>query len=296
MDMNAIHMFVMVVRTGSLSAAAVRLNLPLPTLSRRIRELERELKVELLARSVKGALPTALGMRLYEHANRGIEALLEGEQALISDQASLSGMLRLSLPPGLEPAWRMLAQFQRQYPNISLNVLSTERRVDLTDDGVDVALRVGSIVHENMVARRILRYRHSLVASPALVERYGPLATPADVARFPCGVWRLGDGAPVQWNLGEHMVTPPAILISNEYAMLCNRVMAGDVLAELPPFMAAQAVRAGHLAALLPDYLLPEFEINLLYPAHRHPSSIVRAYLGFCEKHLPGLLLGEDYM
>ena len=81
MDLNAARMFVGVVQAGSLSAAAARLGIPLPTLSRRIRELERQLKVQLLARSARGAKLTDAGSRLYEQASRGIEALLEAEQA-----------------------------------------------------------------------------------------------------------------------------------------------------------------------------------------------------------------------
>ena len=95
MDLNATRMFVGAVQAGSLSAAAARLNLPLPTISRRIRQLEQELKVQLLERSPKGIALTDAGARLYEHASRGLEALAEGAQALRSDQARLKGRLRL---------------------------------------------------------------------------------------------------------------------------------------------------------------------------------------------------------
>jgi molybdenum-dependent DNA-binding transcriptional regulator ModE len=118
MDLNATRMFVAVVQAGSLSAAAIRVGIPLPTLSRRIRDLERQLKVQLLQRSARGAQLTDAGMRLYEHAGRGIEALLEAEQAVVSDQARLKGRLRLSLPQTFEPWWELLAAFQRRYPDI----------------------------------------------------------------------------------------------------------------------------------------------------------------------------------
>ncbi len=107
MDLNALRMFVGVVQAGSLSAAA-RLEIPLPTLSRRVRELEHQLAVQLLERSVRGTRLTEAGMRLYENAARGVEILHEAEQALASDQARLKGRLRLSLPPGFEPWWELL--------------------------------------------------------------------------------------------------------------------------------------------------------------------------------------------
>ncbi|MEG6992008.1 LysR family transcriptional regulator, partial [Pseudomonas aeruginosa] len=145
MDLNALRMFVGVVQAGSLSAAAARLEIPLPTLSRRVRELEHQLAVQLLERSVRGTRLTEAGMRLYENAARGVEILHEAEQALASDQARLKGRLRLSLPPGFEPWWELLGVFQRRYPDIRVQVFTSERRIDLVEDGVDVALRVGAV-------------------------------------------------------------------------------------------------------------------------------------------------------
>ncbi|MCB2252193.1 LysR family transcriptional regulator [Pseudomonas chlororaphis] len=284
MDFNAVRMFVGVAQAGSLSAAAERLDIPLPTLSRRIRELEQQLQVQLLERSVRGTRLTDSGARLYEHASRGIEALIEGEQAVISDQAQLKGRLRLSLPPAFEPWWEVLAAFQRSYPQIQVSVYTTERRIDLIEDGVDVALRVGTIAHESMIARRMLSYRHILVASPALVERRGGLDSVAALHGFPCAVWSQGAGA--SWRLGEELFQPEPVLATNDYLHLRSRALAGDVVTELPPFLAAQAIREGRLLALLPGQPLPEQQINLLYPSHRHPSAIVRTYLDFAQGHL----------
>jgi DNA-binding transcriptional LysR family regulator len=118
MDLNATRMFIGVVQAGSLSAAATRLGIPLPTLSRRIRDLERQLKVQLLERSTRGTKLTDTGSRLYEHASRSIEGLLEAEQAVLSDQIRLKGRLRVSLPQTFEPWWELLAAFQRRYPDI----------------------------------------------------------------------------------------------------------------------------------------------------------------------------------
>src|SRR5260370_29514823 len=120
----------------------------LPTLSCLMRDLERQLKVQLLERSARGAKLTDAGSRLYEHASRGIEALLDAEQAVVSDQARLKGRLRLSLPQTVVPWWELLAAFQRRYPNIRVYVYSTERRVGLIEDGIDVSLRLGAIVHQ----------------------------------------------------------------------------------------------------------------------------------------------------
>jgi DNA-binding transcriptional LysR family regulator len=291
MDLNATQMFVGVVQAGSLSAAALRMGIPLPTLSRRIRELERELKVQLLERSARGTRLTDAGARLYEHASRGIDAFVEAEHAVRSDQARLRGRLRLSLPTAFEPWWELLAAFQRQYREIQLSVYTTDRRVDLAQDGIDVALRVGVIMHEAMVARRLLIYRHMLVASPALLERLGVPSSLEELYHFPCAVWCRDANSLGTWRLGEQIFEPKAVLTTNDYLHLRSRALAGDVITELPPFLAAQPIRNGELCTVLADHPMPEQQVNLLYPSHRNPSSIVRAYLDFCQKQMPRFLV-----
>ena len=292
MDLNSTRMFVGAVQAGSLSAAAARLNLPLPTISRRIRQLEQELKIQLLERSPKGITLTDAGARLYEHASRGLEALAEGAQALRSDQARLKGRLRLSIPPSMEPWWELLGDFQQQFPDIRLSIFSTERRVDLVQDGIDVALRVGAIVDESMVASRVASYRHVLVASPTLLSRLGAPRTADGLHRFPCAVWAPGASAQSVWNLGEAAFVPDAVLSSNDYLHLRACALRGEVVTELPPFLAHEALARGELVRVLPRLKLPEVSINLLYPSHRHPSSLVRAYLSYCRERADHYLQG----
>lgn len=289
-DLNAVKMFVAAVQAGSLSAAALRLNVPLPTLSRRIRALEEQLSVQLLERSVQGTKLTEAGTRLYEHASRGLESLQEAEEAVVSDQKRLKGRLRLSLPTTFQPWWDLLAAFQHRYPDIQIHVHSTERRVDLLEDGIDVALRVGAIVHESLVARHVLTYRHILVASPDLIRRLGMPDSPRALTRFPCATWASRVDAPARWNLDGEFIEPRPILSTNDYHHLCARALAGDVITELPPFLAAEPVRDGRLVHLLPQHPLPEWPIHLMYPSHRHPSTLVRTYLDFCEKYLPNVI------
>lgn len=286
MDLNAAAMFVAAVRAGSLSAAALQLGVPLPTVSRRIRQLERELGVQLLERSARGIQLTVAGMRLYEHTARGVELMAEGEQALRHDQTQLKGCLRLSLPPSFEPWWDLLRGFQQRYPEIRLSIYSTERRVNLIQDGIDVALRVGAIADVSMVARRMLVYRHVLVASPALLARCGEPVSVDELRRLPIAVWAADPDAQCVWTLGGQPFEPEPVLSTNDYAHLRSRAIEGEVVTELPPFLANDALRAGRLRRLLPDARLPEQAIHLLYPSHRHPSSIVRAYLDYCQAHV----------
>jgi len=138
-----------------------------------------------------------------------------------------------------------------------------------------------------MVARHVLSFRNILVASPKLVERYGMPAEPDALHRFPCAVWGSPIDVPTRWELGGHLVEPKSVLSTNDYHHLRSRALDGDVLTELPPFLAAVPIREKRLVPLLPQYPLPEWSINLIYPPQRHPSSIVRAYLDFCQSYLP---------
>jgi DNA-binding transcriptional LysR family regulator len=286
MDLNATQMFVSVVQAGSLSAAAEKTNVPLPTLSRRIRSLERELKVQLLERSSRGIKLTEPGSRLYEHASRGIEALKEAQQAVMSDEARLKGRLRLSIPQSFDPWWELLGAFQQRFPDITLSVFSTERRVDLVQDGIDVAVRIGAIVHESMVARPMIRYRHVLVAAPTLLGILGEPKSVDDLHRYPCAAWTSDLNARSLWHLGERIFEPKVLLSTNDYSLLRSRTVAGEVVTELPPYLASKEITEGRLRALLPAHPMPEQTINLLYHSHRHPSNIVRAYLDFCQEQV----------
>jgi DNA-binding transcriptional LysR family regulator len=283
MDLNTLRMFVAVVKAGSLSAAAERIDVPLATLSRRIRDLEAQINVQLIERSRQGTHLTDEGSRLYDYAVRGLETLEEGEQAIKNSQAKLNGRLRVSIPPSFSAWWDLLGDFQRTYPDIELQVYVTERRMDLIREGVDVALRVGDIGDDTMVARKLASYRHMLVASPKLIKLHGIPVEVDDLYRFPCAVWVAPFANTPNWKLGEKVFKPSPLLTTNDYFQLRNRAVAGDFITELPPFIAAPMIADGSLAPLLPKQPLPEYSINLLYPVHRHPSTIIRTYLDFCK-------------
>lgn len=283
-DLNATQMFVAVVRAGSLSAAAAKSRVPLATLSRNVRQLEQTLGVQLLERSTRGTKLTDAGLQLYENASRGIDALEEAELAVTSRRHVLKGRLRLSLPPSFEPWWELIAEFQRAHPDIQVVVYTTERAVDLSIEGVDVALRIGPVVHESLVARRLLKYRHVLVASPKLLERFGRPDSPEALSTLPAAIWVRDASAQRPWRLGERVIEPRPVLAVNDYLHLRHRALRGDVVTELPPFLAADALRAGKLVALLPRHPFPEQEVSLLYQRQQQPSRVVRAYLDFCEQ------------
>ena len=286
MDLNALKMFVLTARCGSLSAAARENNIPLPTLSRRIAELEHELDVVLLERTVKGCRATEAGKKLLDQASSAIDTLNDAEQFLTTADSRITGRLRLTMPQSLEPWWEIIRQFQRIYPGIAINVYTTERRVDLVSEGIDVALRVGSISDDDVVASHLMDFRHILVASPALFQGSEPPKEPSDLMKYPCAAWGSVIGARPVWMLGEHTYDVPATFIVNDYLHLRSGALAGDYITELPAFFAAEYINSGKLIEVLPQTRLPYSSLHLVYKKHRHVSTAARAYIVFCKANV----------
>jgi DNA-binding transcriptional LysR family regulator len=157
-----------------------RLTTEISTVSRRVAELEDQLGVRLLERSTRNVRLTDVGAEVLEHAQRSAE-LSEAVDNLVSNQLStVAGVLRLSAPPSildtlLSP---LLGAFQTSYPNVRVQVLVTDRFVDLIAEGIDLVFRFGALNDSSLVARTILTYRHQLVASPAYVEKVKVKWTP----------------------------------------------------------------------------------------------------------------------
>ena len=288
MDLNDLSIFVETVRAGSLSEAARRTGSPLSTVSRRVRQLEEDLKVRLVERGRRGLKASPAGQRLFDRAILGLELVTEAEREL-RNVTGITGWLRLSLPPNFEPWWRLLADFRRAHPEVRVDVFTTERRVDLAADGIDVAIRIGDLVRANYVGRRLTAYRHVLVASPAFLDKH-PVAHPDDVVGVPCAGFRAGPGYTLSWTLGERTLRPSPVLVANDYAQLRALALAGDVLTELPPFMAREGVEAGELIRVLPRAPFPEATVTAVIPERRHTSALVRTYLEFCLARAPALL------
>jgi DNA-binding transcriptional LysR family regulator len=182
-DLNSLALFAKVVEAGSFSEAARRLKMPISTVSRRIAELEDQLGVRLLERSTRNLRLTELGAEVLEHAVRSAE-LNEAVESVVSNRLSdVSGTLKLSAPPSVSDTLLtpLVTAFQASYPNVRVQILVTERLVDLIAEGVDLAFRLGALKDSCLVARRVLTYRHQLVASPSYLKTYRPPNEPRDL-------------------------------------------------------------------------------------------------------------------
>ena len=282
MDLNAAALFVKVVQYGSFSETARRTNVPVATVSRRIKELEKDLGFRLLERSTRSLRLTDAGARFFEYANQGVEAFEIGLSTLDQDQHDLSGTLRLSLPPGFIPWRKLLQDFQSGYPNVNVELLVTERRVDLIEDGIDVALRIGDRQNDRAITKKLGEYRHLLVASPNFLKQYGKPLQPTHLLTMPCASWSSTDSA--IWQLGDETVQINPFFQVNDYLHLLELALAGICVTELPPFLAQDYIAEGQLQHLLTNHPIPLCELNLLYPSRRQLSRLVKTYINFCSE------------
>lgn len=275
MDLNAVKLFVQASEAGSISEAARRSGIPLPTFSRQLRKLEDDLGMRLLERGPRGLALTPAGNQLVSEAQPALAALTEAEQRL-HDASGVAGRLRVSMPPHLDALWDVFHAFRRTYPAVTFDVFVTDRRVDLVADGIDVALRVGDQGTAGYVGRTLTRYRHRLVASPKFLAAHR-LAAPEDLATVPCACWR-SSGAGV-WQLGETEVALEPVLVANDYLLLLRAAEAGEVVTELPPFLAARGLAEGRLVEPLAEHPLPERPLRALVVERRSMSPLIRQFL-----------------
>lgn len=285
MDLNALRLFVAAAQAGTLSMAARRTGVPLPTLSRRVRRLEDELGVRLFERGALGLMLTPEGTRLLADAGPAIATLVQAGDSL-HDESGIAGTLRVSAPPSFEPLWNLVSDFGRDHPAVRFDVFVTDRTVDLVADGIDVAIDVVREGSDAIRGRMLARYRHRVVAAPAFLDRH-PVRAPADLAEVPVGCFRTRTQTPGVWSLGDERVRLTPRLATNDYLHLLQVALRGEVLTELPPFLAEGPIREGKLVVVLEAHPMPGREVRALVPETRWTSPLVQQFLDTCAEVLP---------
>lgn len=264
MDFNATKLFIAVVNAGSFSAASEKMNVPISTLSRKITELEQALNVQLLERSRQGVKPTYKGQQFFEQTRLGIE-LLEDAQKSVTSAHKLQGKLRLSAPPSFSIWWDLLIDFQQRYPDINVFCHSSDRVVDLFEDGVDVALRMGNLNTDDVIAKPVMTVEILFVASPKLLARHGTPKTLTEMARLPVAAWESLNHGFFEWDSGTEKVKYEPFFSTNNVQGLIHYALSGMGVTHLPDVLARPWLESGELVALLPDTAKQALPLHLVY-------------------------------
>ncbi len=286
--------FVAVVETGSFTQAAERLGLAKSAVSRRVSALESRLGVELLRRTTRRLDLTDTGLGFYERGARLLADLEEAEAAAAQSHGELRGKLKVALPVsfGVRHMCAPIAEFTRSHPELYFELDLNDRRVDLLEEGADLALRIGRLEDSSLIARRLFDARTAVVASPGYLERHGVPAEPADLTKHRCLVYsNLPE--PRRWVCrdtdGEAVAVTvtPAMSASNG-DLLARMALEGQGIAIQPTFIVGDAIAEGRLVSLFGRYSWPVTPAYAVYPPTRHLSFRVRAFIDFLAEYFAG--------
>jgi len=279
--------FVAVVEAGSFTAAADRLNSAKSAISRRVSALEERLGVQLLRRTTRTLNLTDTGQSFYEHSARILADLEEAESAVQQEHGELRGTLRIALPMsfGVRHMCKPIAAFTKKHPRIRFDLDLNDRRVDLLDEGVDLAIRIGRLEDSSLIARKLFDVNAVVCASPHYLKTRGTPGTPHDLREHDCLVYsNLVEPALWRWkdtDGSEHSVKVNEVMRVSSGDFLTNAAAHGMGIVIQPTFIAAEAIRRGNLVPILDDYEWPLATAYAVYPPTRHLSYRVRAFIDF---------------
>ncbi|GAB7544056.1 LysR family transcriptional regulator [Cupriavidus sp. 8B] len=287
----AMEIFVSVVETGTFSAAAKRMGLGQPAISRSIAQLEERLSARLLLRSTRGLTMTDAGQRYYEHAMLAIKETEEAEQAVRQAVGSLSGKLRVSAAVTFACLHVLpsLDSFLSSHPQLGVDFVLDDRNIDLLEEGMDVALRMGTLTDSAMTARRIGRCPRYVVGTPEYFSRAGVPMTPADLSQHQAIVY-LQRGGGEAWSFSrdgaETAVSVAGRVRVSAAEGMRTAVLSGMGLAVASRWMFSPELASGTVVAVLTEWTLPSIDLWAVFPSGRMVTAKARAFVAFVEETL----------
>lgn len=292
-SLDDVAVFVRVVETGSFTAAAERLGRSRPAVSKAVSRLEARLGSRLLNRTTRRLSLTETGRAFFDRCARGLQEIRLAGDEISSLQAAPRGLLRINAPMSFAILYLapQLAAFQQLYPDIRIDLHLDDRKLDLVEEGFDVAVRVAALPDSSYVARRLTACRHVLCAAPTYLAAHGMPRSPAELMRHRLVTNRL-QTASTRWEFrtrggqAEVVDVTPSMQLDNSLAIK-QAVLGGAGITRTPTFVVAGDLRSGNLVALLPDYALPEFSVYAMYPQRRFLAPKVRVFVDFLAGHLP---------
>ncbi|MCZ8313118.1 MAG: LysR family transcriptional regulator [Magnetospirillum sp.] len=280
--------FVAVVNTGSFAAAAAKLGLSRAMTTKHIQTLEETLGARLLNRTTRRLALTEAGRAFHARSERILADLEEAEAAVGDATAIPKGLLRVAAPMsfGVLHLGTAIADFMCACPEMAVELLLNDRTVDLIEEGVDVAVRIGRLADSSLIAKRIAPARIALCAAPEYLVRHGTPATPEDLVKHACLEYTLAargqEWAFVDAEGRSKTVRVAGPLKANNGEVLMAAALAGRGIAYLPTFMTGAHLAAGRLVRVLAPAWQPEdIAIFAVYPPTRHLSAKVRRFVDF---------------
>ena len=301
-DADDLLLFARVAEAGSFSRAAERVQLPKSTVSRRIAALEKRLGERLLQRTTRKLVITEFGQGVLDHARALSEEVDAALAFALSRQSRPSGRLRVSMPGDFASAAleKPLAGFIRDFPDVSLELDLSPRRVDLIGENFDLAIRMGALPDDaQLSARRLAVFRTGLYAAPSLLREHGEPLTPDALLTMPALMLLSRSGEAVSWQLSAstaagadtgaktrrrpgaaaHDIVPRQHVRANSPDVLIRLARSGAGVVAVAEFFAEPYLVRGELQRILPDWCLPDADCWAVFPGRRLMPAKTRAFI-----------------
>lgn len=289
--LDELAVFAAIVETGSLAAAGRRLRRSPPAVTRALADLERRLGTRLVERTTRKAAPTEAGRHLAEQARRVLAAY---DEATLAPGETPRGLLRITAPVvfGSRHVTPLVTAFLDAFPAVQAEMILADRNLDLIEEGLDVAVRIGALADSGLVIRRVGQVRRLLIASPGYLAANGSPAAPEDLTRHRL-IYTASRPEPLVWHFGSGTrrraihLTPRLTINQVEAVLLAAR--AGHGIASALSYQVADDLEAGTLVRLLQDWEPGPLPVQLVVPSGRYMPPRVRAFMDQATQQLTRL-------
>jgi DNA-binding transcriptional LysR family regulator len=286
--------FVRVVQAGSFSAAARQLALPVSTVSTQVARLEKRLGTTLLQRTTRRLSLTEVGVIYFREAELGLGHMLEAEAAVTATTSEAKGLLRVTAPADIGDALlaSLACQVRRSHPMVDVEMLLTDRYVDLVAEGVDVAIRTGVLQDSSLIAKKVGVAIWALYASPHYIRVASPITKPQDLRKHACVQFTpFGREHWTLSNLNASVTVPfNGRVTVNHVGIIRAMALAGEGIGLLPTYLCWKESQDGNLVRVLPDWYVKADPVNLVYPRQKFVSTKLRSFLDIAAAELHDLL------
>lgn len=300
--LQAMQTFVRVAESGSFSAVAREANTTQSAVSKQVAALERVLGVKLLMRTTRSLALTDEGERYFEQVRRLVAEIAEAESTLVSGERKLTGWLRVAASVGFGRLKLMplVQSFLADHPDVKIDMKLNDGFVDLVEQGIDVAVRIGELSDSNLIARRVGSARRLLVAHRSYIRNLAkgikPPSHPNDLLQHNCIVytglasrnaWSFSAGPGSAEGVGTtHTIHVQGSLQTNSSEVVRHAICEGMGIGYSPEWLFESEIASGELQVLLPDWLVPSLPVHLVSPQGRRNSAKVKVFGDHVARHM----------
>jgi len=290
-DLNDMMVFLNVAEQGSFTGAANKVGLPKSNISRKISRLEEKLAVKLIERSTRSLHLTEIGQVYLQHCQRIYEEMQSAHQCVENLAATPKGKIKLctSVGAGQGLLAKPLAKFYQQYREIEIDLKLTNRRVDIVEEGFDVAIRVGESPDSSLISKKLATIKLALFASEAYLANHEEIRTPEQVALHQC-LFMSSVGTKAVWNFycqGEQRnISFKPRFSADDFNVLKTMMVNHCGIGLFPEYLCVDELERGTLTRVLPNWSGRTIDIYAIYPSRKGITPKIRVLLDFLAEQL----------